>query len=97
LEAFQALSVSVGMTYEAQEETTSFEEFTLEPSSIFQFRPENLPIIAVDQNSCEQTYSCFFSGVSRFVASITPEYFRNPQDVSVLELMCLARIDYVDE
>lgn len=96
LEALQAFSVRIGMSYE-EEETTSFEELTLEQSSIFQFRPEVLPVIMVDQNSCEQSYSCFFSESSYFLASITPEYFQNPLDVSVLELMCLARIDYVDE
>lgn len=61
------------------------------------FFPEKIPVIRDMNHPDDDVYSCFFSESTHYVASITAEYFVNPSEVSVLELMCLARNDFVEE
>lgn len=61
------------------------------------FFPEKIPVIRDMNHPDDDVYSCFFSESTHYVASVTAEYFMNPGEATVLELMCLARNDFVEE
>lgn len=94
LKSLEVFSVQIGMTQEDEEEE-AYGETVLDRSTIFAFQPENIPVMADTQHP-DDVYSCFFSEAAHYVASVTAEYFLKPQNITVLELMCLARIDFVD-
>lgn len=61
------------------------------------FFPESIPVLRDPNHPDDFVYSCFFSESTHFVTSVTAEYFLKPHEVTVLELMCLARRDFIDE
>lgn len=78
------------------DEIETFGESTLDDSSFHGFFPEKIPVLLDGNRPEEDVYSCFFSEAENYTASVTAEYFLNPRDISLLELMCLARNDFVD-
>jgi hypothetical protein len=88
-------SIQIGMCQEYDESDT-FEQSELDESELSAFFPENVPVLLDANHPEENVYSCFFSEAQNYTASITAEYFLKPVEASLLELMCLARNDFVD-
>lgn len=73
-----------------------YEENRLDERTYSDFQPESLPLAMNSNEIDEGEYSCFFSNEDVFVSCVSAEHFDEPENMKLLDLMCLAYTDFLE-
>lgn len=95
LQTFSNWNISISLREEEDVEGDRFDETALNETSLDAYFPEKLPILTNPNRKDREEYACYFSELENYVSSISPEHFTNPNGLTVLEMMCLAYIDFL--
>jgi len=95
LQTLSNWNVSISLREEEDAEGDRFDETALDETNLDAYFPERLPILTNPNGKDREEYACYFSELDNYVSSISPEHFTNPSGLTLLEMMCLAYVDFL--